>query len=178
MNVTVPRTSFGSRVVRVFRRIRSEVWLRRETDVMGLTVAIALLAALSAGNDTSPHSKLDVLAIVWGTTVGLALTHWFALLVTARLVSDPDIHYRPTELLISQTVMASVVAICATLVVLAVSTEFDRLGARITAAVFIGVLVSVESRTGGAARQRALAIGFGAMAIAMAIAWVKWSLNQ
>ena len=62
---------------------------RRDADMMALTVCLVLLAALTAGNDHEPHSKLAVLSIVWATSVGLVLTHCFALLLAARLVRDP-----------------------------------------------------------------------------------------
>lgn len=47
-----------------YRRARSHRGLRREGDVMGLTVCVALLGALATGNDLTPHSKLDVLMVV------------------------------------------------------------------------------------------------------------------
>jgi hypothetical protein len=164
--------------VRAYRRARSERTLRREADMMGLTVAVALLAALTAGDDLAPHSKLDVLAIVWGTTLGLALTHWFALLVSARLVRDPNLQYSPLELLISQTGMAVVVAVFASFVVLLVSGEIDRLGARVTAAVFIGLLVGLESKVGGSPASRALLLSAAAMVAALTIATVKWFIGR
>lgn len=146
---------------------------------MGLTVSVALLAALSAGDDFVPHSKLDVIWVVWGTTVGLAITHWFALLVSSRLVRDEsETRHRPVELLVSQTAMATVVAVCASVVVVIVSSDHDRLGARLTAALFIGVLVVVEGRAGGRAPAAAFALGAGAMTIGSAIALVKWFAGQ
>ena len=49
--------------------------------------SITLLAALTV--TTGEHSaNLDVFAVVWGTTVGLALAHWFAFVFAVRLV-DP-----------------------------------------------------------------------------------------
>lgn len=38
---------------------------RRDADMMALTACLVLLAALTAGNDHEPHSKLAVLSIVW-----------------------------------------------------------------------------------------------------------------
>jgi hypothetical protein len=146
--------------------------------MMGLTVAIALLAALSAGDDLAAHSKFDVLAVVWGTTIGLALTHWFAILVSARLVKDPDLRYSPLELLFSQTMMAMIVAVCATAVVAVLSGDFDRLGARVTAALFIGVLVGLESRRGGSSGVRALLLGGGAVVAGATIAATKWFIGR
>lgn len=145
---------------------------------MGLTTAVALLVALSAGSDAAPHTKPEVLAIVWGTTVGLALAHAFAVLVSARLVRDTSANYRPLELLMSQVAMASLVAVSASVVVVVVSTSFDRLGARTTAAVFIGVLVGFESRVGGTSTGRAVLIGIVVTLIAVVVALTKWFISK
>ena len=158
-------------------RIRRDRTLRRESDMMAFTACIALLAALSYGDDDVAHSKLDVLVIVWGTTFGLTLTQWFALTLSVRLVHDPRVTYSPAEMLVAQLVMAVLVAAAATIVVLVLSPEFDRLGARITAALFLGVLVGVESRAGGASLRRSLAFAGGALAVGVAIATVKWAIT-
>lgn len=141
--------------------------------MMGFTVCIALLAALTAGSDDSPHSKLDVLAIVWGTTVGLAITHWFALILSVRLVKDPTFVYKPREMLYAQTAMALLVATTASAIVLVVSTDVDRLGARLTAALFLAVLVGIESRAGGTSRRRAVGMAAGALTVGTTIAFAK-----
>lgn len=151
--------------------------MRREADMMGLTVCVALLAALVAGNDHEPHSKFDVIAIVWATTVGLVLTHSFALTLAVRLVKDPSFVIRPGVLLGVQLVMASMVAVTASVVVLLSSTEFDRLGARVSAALFLGLLVGAESRAGGSSWGRALGWGLGAMGAATALATGKWFIG-
>ncbi len=145
---------------------------------MGLTTAIALLVALSAGDDLAPHSKIDVLAIVWGTTVGLALAHAFAVMVSARLVSDPTTVHRPVDLLMSQVAMSVLVALAASLVVIAVSSSVDRLGARLTAAVFIGGLVGFESRAGGSSTGRAVTLAVTVTVAAVAVALTKWFLSR
>lgn len=141
--------------------------------MMGFTVCIALLAALTAGNDDSPHSKLDVLAIVWGTTVGLALTHWFALILSVRLVKDPTFVYKPLEMLYAQTAMAVLVATTASAIVFVVSAEVDRLGARLTAALFLAVLVGIESRSGGSSLHRAVTMAAVALVVGVSIATAK-----
>jgi hypothetical protein len=160
------------------RRLRRDRTLRREADMMAFTVCIALLAALSAGSDHQPHSRSDVLVIVWGTTLGLALTHWFALTLSVRLVDDPTFTYSPIEMLGAQVLMALLVAIVASSVVLVLSADFDRLGARMTAAVFLGGLVGAESRAGGTPAPRAAAYGVGALAVAITIATLKWFVGR
>ncbi len=142
--------------------------------MMAFTICIALIAALSYGSDHAPHSGLDVLVIVWGTTFGLALTHWFALTLSVRLVDDPNFKYSPFEMLFVQTGMAALVAATATVAVLVLSEDFNRLGARVTAVLFLGFLVGVESRAGGSSPRRVLGFVVAALAIGLTIATVKW----
>ena len=142
--------------------------------MMGFYVAVALLAALTTGSDGAEHTQLEVLGVVWGTTVGLAAAHWFAMILSARVVDDPDLHHTPMEMLFSQLVMAVVVAVLATIVVAVLSDDLERLGVRITAAVFIAGLVGFELRASGARRGRAAAYGLIALTAGVAIATVKW----
>jgi hypothetical protein len=146
--------------------------------MMGFYVAVALIAALSAGNDHTAHAQLDVLRIVWGTTVGLALLHWFALLLSVHVVDDPDLHHTPLEMLSAQLLMATAVAMAATVVVAALSEDLERLGARITAALFIAGLVGFETRRNGVSRGRAMAYGAVALALGLTIATVKWFIGR
>ena len=159
-------------------RVWTQPVLRREADMMGLTVALALLAALTAGSDHDPHGKLDVLFVVWGTTVGLGLAHWFALTLSVRLVTAAEVTYTPIQMLWAQLAMALVLAVAASTVVLVVPHEVDRLGARAAAALFIGVLVGTERRLAGAPWTRALGWAAGAVAVAMTIATVKWFIGR
>jgi hypothetical protein len=151
--------------------------LRRESDMMGFYVAIALLAALAADGLHSKPSEAEVLAVVWGTTVGLAIAHWFALLLSARLVQDPDSHHTAGEVLLSHLVMAFMVALLASAVIVATPTDLRRAAARIAVAVFVGVLVLVESRVSGAKTSRAVALGAAALCVAVVIAAVTLLLK-
>jgi hypothetical protein len=62
--------------------------LRKEAFTMALYVAICLLAALSVVSEHGGTSEADTFKIVWGTTLGLALAHWFAFRVSSRLVAQ------------------------------------------------------------------------------------------
>jgi len=147
---------------------------RRDADMMALTVCLVLLAALTAGNDHEPHSKWDVLSIVWATTVGLVLTHCFALLLAARLVRDPAYTVDLGTLLGIQLAIALVIALATTVVVLTAEGDFDRFGARASAAVFLGLIVGAESRRGGSSRSLAALWGVVAAATGLTIAAAKW----
>jgi hypothetical protein len=155
------------------KRVRQDRTLRREADMMGITVCIVLLAALTAGSDSDPHSRLDVLAIVWATTFALALTHWFAVALSMTLVNDPTFKYTRSELLVTQLGIALIVAVAASIVVLVVPQSYDRFGARMTAAVCLGVLVGTETRGGGRSVRQAVVYAAIALVIAGSIAYVK-----
>ena len=161
----------------MIRRTREDPGLRREADMMGFYIAIALIVALTATGSDHRFSLLELLEIIWGTTVGLALGHWFALTLSARLVHDPHLHHTPFEMLFSQVVMAVGVAVLASGVALVVPGDATRLGARLVAALFIGLLVLVESRSSGSTLRRALAYGLVALGLAFGIATVKWFLK-
>lgn len=159
-------------------RTRDDPGLRREADMMGFYLCIALFAALMGGNDHAPHSELDVLSVVWGTTIGLALAHWFAIVVSSKLVRDPDLHHTPAEVLTSQMGMGVAIGAVATAVVAVLPDDLERLGARLTAALGIAVIVQMESLAGGATRSRAVGLGVLALVVGLAIATVKWLVGK
>ena len=72
------------------------VELRKEGYTMALYVAICLLAALIALPDTDAQHA-HALQIIWGVTVGLALAHWFAFRMSARLVGSGDVRPHDVE---------------------------------------------------------------------------------
>ena len=52
---------------------------RREAYTMALNVAICLLAALAAVSEPAPDEDARTFELVWGTTVGLALAGFIAI---------------------------------------------------------------------------------------------------
>ena len=56
----------------------------KEALTMALYVAICLMAALIAIPE-SAVARTNVLGLVWGITLGLAIAHWFAFRVSARM---------------------------------------------------------------------------------------------
>ena len=59
--------------------------LRKEAFTMALYVAICLLAALIALPERAAEPT-SMMGVIWGITLGLAIRHWFAFRVSARLV--------------------------------------------------------------------------------------------
>jgi hypothetical protein len=71
------------------------VELRKEAYTMALYVAICLLAAFAALPETGAHAH--VIGIIWGVTLGLAIAHWFAFRVSARLVGAGSVRPHDVE---------------------------------------------------------------------------------
>ena len=66
--------------------VSEHLWeLRKEALTMALYVAICLMAALIAIPE-SAETQTTVWELIWGVTMGLALAHWFAFRVSARMV--------------------------------------------------------------------------------------------
>lgn len=145
---------------------------------MGFYVAVALIAALTVGSDRAEHTQLGVLGIVWGTTVGLAVAHWFAMALSARIVDDPGLHHSPREMLVPQLLMAAGIAIVASVIVLVLSADLERFGARTAAAIFIAGLVGFEMRASGSSRRSAAGYGLIALVVGVAIATLKWLISK
>jgi hypothetical protein len=100
---------------------------RREAYTTALYVAICLLAVLIALADRPDRAHLSAFKLIWGTTIGLALAHWFAFRVSARLVGAGTFGRRDAEAAAAQLVGALAVAVLATVpvVVLPAGSELD-----------------------------------------------------
>jgi hypothetical protein len=149
---------------------------KRETLTMGLYVSITLLAALTVTTESASH--LDTLAIVWGTTVGLALAHWFAFDLALRLVDPKGEHRHLNRDLVAALLAALLVAAVATVPVLLLPDDLELAGARLGTAACIGVVTYSETRSYGSSRTRALAAAGVALAIGVTVAGVKHGLSH
>jgi hypothetical protein len=157
--------------------VRREPWLRREVNTMGIYVSIVLFSALTVGNDHGEQDQFVVLPIIWGTTLGLALAHWFALTLADWLEHEPSEH--PIGwMLFGETAVAIAIALLATVAVLLLPDEYERLGARWTTSLFIGGLVYEARRSGGVSRRAAFLSAVIALLAAGAIAYIKWLIGH
>jgi hypothetical protein len=147
--------------------------LRREADTMGFYVCVTLFAVLAIGDEYAPPRLTELLAVIWLTTVGLALAHWCAATVAAQLVPDPSGHHRTVHILGAHLVLPSGVAIAASLAVLVTPEDLRLLAGRLVAAVCVGLLVTVEARRGDRSRGRAIRLGLLSFACAAGIAVLK-----
>ena len=139
---------------------------------MALYVAICVLAALTAVSDEAT-TELRVLAIVWGTTIGLALAHWFAFNVSSRLVREGTVRRRETEIALAEISGAAAVAIVATVPVLLLPKPIEYGVVRFVLALFIGVVAYEVARSSGADRVRSTMYALSVLFVAMVVVVIK-----
>lgn len=151
----------------------SGVEARREAYTTALYVAICLLAVLTAVADRPESDHLSVFKLVWGTTIGLALAHWFAFRLSARLVGAGTFGRHDAEAAAAQLVGALAVAVLATVpvVLLPGGSELDIV--RVLLAGFVAAVGFAVARSGGAGVGRSAAYAGTVLVLAVAVAIAK-----
>jgi hypothetical protein len=144
---------------------------------MALYVSITLLAALTATDDYG-SGHLNVLAVIWGTTVGLALAHWFAFTLASRLVGPLEGRVSAERELLAEMAGAVGVAAVATAVVVVLPTHLEWEGARYAVAACVGLIAYGEIRALGGTRGRALLVATVALVLAQVVAFIKQALGH
>jgi hypothetical protein len=149
--------------------------LVREGCTMALYVAICLLAALTVASDHQVV-ELNVFGLIWGTTLGLAIVHWFAFRLSARLAAGGTVRRKDVEVSASQLGGAAAVGVLATIpvVLFADSNELDAV--RLTMAAFIAFVGFCVARASGGTWLLAGAYAGGMVIVATAIALLKNTL--
>lgn len=138
---------------------------------MALYVAICLLAAFAALPEAGAHTH--VIAIIWGVTIGLAVAHWFAFRVSARMVGAGSVRPHDVESAGAQLAGAAGVALLASVPVLVFPQSVELELVELVLAAFIALVGFTVARGGGASRARALVYGLLVLVVAVAIALVK-----
>jgi hypothetical protein len=138
---------------------------------MALYVAICLLAAFAALPEAGAHTH--VIAIIWGVTIGLAVAHWFAFRVSARMVGAGSVRPHDVESAGAQLAGAAGVALLASVPVLVFPESVELELVELVLAAFIALVGFMVARGGGASRARALVYGLLVLVVAVAIALVK-----
>jgi hypothetical protein len=146
--------------------------LRREAVTMGFYTCVTLFAALSVGDEPPPPNG-ELLALIWISTVGLALAHWFAATIAIQLVRDEHIHHSTGEYVLAHLLLPAVAAASTSLVVLVVPDDVALLSGRLTAAALLALLVQGELRRGGASPVRSARLAVLAFGCAAGIAVLK-----
>lgn len=150
--------------------------LEREAYTMALYISIVLLAGLAALSDHEQPGGLNVIALVWGTTIGLALTHWFAFHLAARLTAGGSKRREDVEIAVAQMCGAAAIAALVTVPLLLLPATVERDVARLEIAFLISAIAYLVARADGARRIRALVYAGGMLIVAGLVAGLKNAL--
>ena len=143
---------------------------------MALYVCIVLAAEFVAAAQQAVD-EASTIAVIWGSALGVAISHVFAFNLPARLFAGGRVAPGTRRAAWAQLAAAALVAL-----VLTIPFVFLTLGPAIDASGFvlatlIGITAYVASREAGAGRARSLLDGVVALAIAMAVVSVKVGLS-
>jgi hypothetical protein len=160
---------------------RRELW--REATTMVLYVSIVLLAELAvlpariSGNEAGLSSR-ELLGIIWGTTIGLALAHWFAFRLAATAFGAGGTGRADVEVAAAQLSGAALVALIASLPILVLPDDLEHRAVPVTLSVEVGFIGYVVARMAGQRRWPAFLFGLTALLLGLAIALVKILLDH
>jgi hypothetical protein len=150
--------------------------LTLEASTMALYVSVVLLAALVALEDGVTTADREMLGLIWGTTIGLALAHYFAFRVASRLVRGTTFHKRDGEIALAQLTGAAIVAALCTVPVVLLPDSSKNDYVRFELAILLGIAGYAAGRTGGATRVRSLVTGLIVLVLGVGVAFVKNAL--
>jgi hypothetical protein len=162
---------------------RERVW--REGTTMVLYVSVVLLATLAAlpsghdGVDGRLHGPvgLELMAIVWGTTIGLAVAHLFAFRVATRGVGAGRVRPQEQAEELAQLGGAAFVAAVVSIPVLVFSGITEQRAVPFVLAVIIGGIGYLVERAHGRTRLSSALFGGITLVIALAVATLKIVLS-
>ena len=142
---------------------------------MALYVAVCLIAALTALQNATAIPG-QVMGLVWGTTIGLALAHLFAFRIAGRLVHDGRVPRSDRIVSGIQLAAAAAVAVVVSAPVLIAPPDSELDWARYTCGGIIGVVGYGVARSAEQNRIRSLAFASGVLALALVVAGIKHAL--
>ena len=143
-------------------------------------IEIAELAAIpeehfAHGRVTGPVGGA-LLAIVWGTAVGLAIAHWFAFRIAAPAFRGESPTRLDAQIGLAQLAGAMFVAAVSSLPVLLLNDVRAQETTGDVPAVIIGVIAYFIARAAGRRQIQAVAYGVTALALGVVVALVKVKL--
>jgi len=160
---------------------RAEILREAATMVLYVSVVeIAELATLPEGH--FGHGKVtgpvgaQLLAIVWGTAIGLALAHWFAFRFAAPGFRGDRPTRHDTYTGLAQVGGAAFVAAASSLPVILFSDVRAQETTGDVPAIVIGITGYLIARATGKARLPSIFYGVTALALGIAVALVKSAL--
>jgi hypothetical protein len=154
--------------------------LLREAAIMVLYVAVVEIATLAALPESNLHHGRvtgtvggALLAVVWGTAIGLALAHWFAFQVAARAFRGERHTNLDTHIALAQLGGAVLVAALSSLPALVFSDLTARQTTGDVPAALVGVVGYLLARRAGSSRFRSTFYGVTVCTLGVLVALAK-----
>lgn len=152
--------------------------LRREGATMALYVSIVLLAELAALPPEHLPKAWGIVALIWGTTIGLALAHWFAFTVASSALTNGRLERQDLEVGAAGAVGALLVALVATVPEVLLATRDSERVLLFVPAAFIGLGGYVVARAADRTVRSSVLWSLGFVFVGVAIAAVKVALSH
>jgi hypothetical protein len=155
---------------------RHELW--REGTTMVLYVTIVLLAELAVlpariqGRDTGLSSR-ELLGVIWGTTIALALAHWVAFRLAAKAFGGGGTSREDVEIAGAQLTGAAFVAVVASLPILLLPDDVEHRAVPVVLSLELGIVGYVVARFAGWRRWPAFVFGLTVLLLGEAVAILK-----
>lgn len=151
--------------------------LRREGATMALYVSVVLLAELAALPAEHLPKGWGIVALIWGTTLGLAIAHWFAFTLASSAIADGRLQRQDLEVGVAGALGAIAVAVAATVPEVLLSRGEAVRAMLFVPAAFIGLGGWVVARGGGRSPARAFVWALGFVAVGVLVAGLKVALS-
>jgi hypothetical protein len=154
----------------------------REAMTMVLYLSIVMLATLTAlpsgtdagdGHGVSGVHGAQLLGLIWGTTIGLALAHWFAFRLTARAFGGGKVGEGDLRIALGGLAGAALVAVLCTIPVVLVGDESEVKVTAFVPALIVGFAGYGIARAADRPKHQALIMGGIAIVLGLAVAAVK-----
>jgi hypothetical protein len=148
---------------------------------MTLYVSIVLLGtltALPAGHDGAGKpvrgpAGIELIAILWGTTIGLALAHWFAFHVATQGFGGGRLRGQDRNEIIAEVAGAAFVAALASVPVLLFQPDTEQQLVPFVLALIIGGVGYLAERANGRARLTSFVFGVITLLAGLVVATLK-----
>jgi len=171
-----PRTLLSARSPEHAEILREAVTMVLYVSVVEIAELAALPEAhLSNGHVTGPVGA-QLLAIIWGTAVGLAIAHWFAFRLAANAFRGDRVTGLDKQVGLAQIGAAMFVAAVSSLPVLLLDDVRAQEFTGVVPAVLIGIVGYLIARETGKSRFAAALYGGTALAVGLLVATVKGAL--
>jgi hypothetical protein len=159
------------------------VEVRREAVTMVLYVSIVLLATLAAlpageGSHAAERSTGGVHgatlgALLWGTALGLALAHWFAFRLAARIFAEGRLREVDLWIGVAQVVGAGAVAALCTIPIVFFDDGSDVQATGFVPALIVGLAGYLAARVPGRSRAYSFLVGLIVLLAGLMVATAK-----